>query len=271
MLTLLLAVVIAVPFLIAAQMLLEPHWLRVREITFAHPDVPAAFHGVRIALVTDIHHGPTFSRQRVRHTVDFTNRLAPDLIVLAGDYVYKGARFIAPCFEELARLQAPLGVYGVLGNHDHWMGARESSEAMMAAGIGWLVNQAVWLERDGARIRLGGVDDLWEGVQRPGATTAEALDGDLVILLSHHPDYAEELNDPRVDLMLSGHTHGGQVTFFGKWAPLVPSRFGQRYRSGVVQVGSLTVVVSHGVGTINPPVRFFARPEIVVITLARAG
>ena len=114
------------------------------------------------------------------------------------------------------------------------------------------------------------MDDLWEGTQDLEATTQDALADDFVILVSHNPDYAEHMDTDRVDLVLNGHTHGGQVTFFGLWAPFVPSEFGQKYRSGVVQTGSTIVVISNGIGTITPPVRFFARPEIVLVVLERS-
>ncbi len=91
------------------------------------------------------------------------------------------------------------------------------------------------------------------------------------MLVSHEPDFAEELQPGAADLMLSGHTHGGQLTFFGLWAPVVGSEYGQKYRTGTVTNGSTTVIVSNGIGTILPPLRFFARPQIVVITLKKAG
>ncbi len=91
-----------------------------------------------------------------------------------------------------------------------------------------------------------------------------------MVLASHEPDFAEELQPGAVDLVLSGHTHGGQMTFFGLWAPFVGSEYGQKYRTGMVVNGVTTVIVSNGVGTIFPPLRFFARPQIVVITLETA-
>ena len=91
----------------------------------------------------------------------------------------------------------------------------------------------------------------------------------MVILLSHHPDYADTLTTGLVDLVLSGHNHGGQVTLFGLWAPLLPSSNGQKYRTGTVHTGLTTVVISNGVGTVTPPLRFCARPEIILIRLER--
>ena len=250
---------------------LEPYWLTVTELTITDLDVPPAFDGLRIAFLTDIHHGPYFSLSRVRDLVEHTNALQPDLILLSGDYVHLESRYIGPCFHELAALHAPLGVYGTLGNHDHYQGALLTSERMVKAGIEWLNNRSLWVERDGARIKVGGVGDLMEGSQNLEATIHDVVDTDFVILLSHNPEYAERLDTDLVDLQLSGHSHGGQVTLFGRWAPLLPLDYGQKYRSGVVFTDHTVVVVSRGIGTITPPIRLFCRPEIVLVRLSRVS
>ncbi len=263
--------IVAAAILIVAYTFLEPYWLTVLEVHITDPDIPPAFDGTTIAFLADIHHGPQFSRARVTHAVNRTNQLHPDIILLGGDYVFGDPSYIEPCFDELAALDAPLGIYGVLGNHDHWQGAVLTSESMIGAGIEWINNRAQWVEHSGQRIRIGGVGDLWEGSQDTAATVNDARDQDFVILVSHNPDYVETLTTTAVDLVFSGHTHGGQVTFFGLWAPFVPSQYGQKYRSGVVNTPRTTAIVSNGIGTIPPPVRFFARPEIVVVYLHRGS
>jgi len=261
---------LSIPVVLVAYAFLEPYWLMVREVHISHVDVPEAFDGTRIAFLTDIHHGPYFSLKRVTAAVSRANLLQPHIVLLGGDYVHRDAQFIRPCFAELSNLEPALGTFGVLGNHDHWEGAVLTSHSMIEAGIGWINNRSVWVAKDGQHIKIGGVDDLWEGSQNLEATTWDAHADDFVILVSHNPDYVEQMDTDKVDLVLSGHTHGGQVTFFGLWAPFVPSEFGQKYRSGVVQTGSTTVVISNGIGTIPPPLRFFARPEIVLVVLERA-
>ncbi len=260
---------IAVPLLLLTYALLEPYWLTVQEVRIVDPDLPIAFDGMRIAFLVDIHHGPYFSLGRVKNAVEMTNQLQPDMVMLGGDYVHRDARYIVPCFGQLARLEAPLGKYGVLGNHDHWEDAVLTSQSMIEAGIEWVNNRAVWVERDGQRIKIGGVDDLWEGVQIIEPTIDDATEGDFVILLSHNPDFVERMDTRKVDLVLSGHTHGGQVTLFGLWAPLVPSLYGQTYRSGLVDTAYTRVIISNGIGTIIPPLRFFCRPQIVLVHLER--
>jgi len=252
----------------------ETYHVEVKDYSFADPDVPAAFAGTRIVLVTDIHRGPFLSQERVRSLVDRVNALEPDMVVLGGDYVYKDTGYAESCFTELARLRAPLGVFAVLGNHDY--GAHEDerpgpADVIAAAadtGITLLRDAGVWVEEEGQRIRVGGVSDYDEGAPRLTPIIEGTREEDLVLLVSHNPDFAERLPAGTVDLVLSGHTHGGQVTFFGLWAPYIPSEYGQKYRTGVVTNDVTTVMVSNGIGTSTvPPVRLFARPQIVVITL----
>lgn len=245
----------------------EPRLLMVREIEIVDSDIPPSFDGKRIAFLTDIHHGPYFSLERVRNVVAKTNALHPDLILLGGDYSHRSAQYIAPCLVELARLDAPLGKFGVLGNHDHWYDAELTRQSMQAAGIEVLDNRAEWIALGEGRIRVGGVGDLWEDSQDLSATTDGVRDEDFVILLSHNPDYVESIHSAAIDLVLSGHTHGGQVTLVGLWAPIVPSRFGQKYRSGVVRTSFTTAIISNGIGTTFPPLRLFAPPEIILIHL----
>jgi predicted MPP superfamily phosphohydrolase len=174
----------------------------------------------------------------------------------------------------LGKLEARLGRYAVLGNHDN-LNYRDNRDfqpfslaALAEAGLTSLNNSGIWLERDGARLRLSGVGDLWTDRQDLDTALGNATLGDAVILLSHNPDFAEILGDRRVGLVLSGHTHGGQVVLPGLGAPIVPSRYGQKYLHGLVQGPLCQVFVTRGVGTITPPVRFLCRPEIVLITLA---
>lgn len=274
---------VALAFLVVIAALLgymfaESFWIEVERYELSSPQVPAEFDGTKIILLTDIHRGWFFSQDRVRNLADKVNGLHPDLIALTGDYVYVSTDYESSCFAELAALEAPLGRFAVLGNHDY---AEHSSDgdttdpsaaiqAIKAAGIDLLDDRGVWVEREGERIRIGGVSDYKMGLPDLAPTIDGTTPADLVILLDHNPDYAETLPAGAVDLVLSGHTHGGQVTFFGLWAPHLPSEYGQKYRTGVVRNGDTTVIVSNGLGTIFPPMRFFARPQIVEITLRHA-
>jgi uncharacterized protein len=255
--------------LIGLYAIIEPYWLQDKTYVIVSRDVPEKFHNTKIIFLSDIHHGPYFSLSRVRNLVYRVNSEKPDIILLGGDYVHRDSKYIKPCFEELRRLDAPLGVYGVLGNHDHWEDSDLTKMMMAESGIALADNKGFWLEKGGERIKIGGVGDYYEDSQDIHSTIDDAQKSDFVILLSHNPDYAERIHTDKIDLMLSGHTHGGQVTLFGLWAPFFPSRYGQKYRTGLIDCEKFKLIVSNGIGTITPPVRFFARPQIVTILLKR--
>lgn len=261
------AVIIAILIVILTYAFIEPYWIETKETDFFSSDIPDSFDGFKIVFVSDIHHGPAFSRDRVRSAVDRINGLLPDLILLGGDYVQRDPKYIQPCMEELGRLNAKYGVMAVMGNHDHWESTEETRKWIQREGITLLDNTSRWIDISGERIKIGGVGDLYTDIQDLELTVKDVRKEDFVILMSHNPDYAERLDTDRIDLMLSGHTHGGQVTFFGLWAPLLPSSFGQKYRTGLVETENTRVLVSNGVGTVTPPLRFFARPQINVIKL----
>jgi predicted MPP superfamily phosphohydrolase len=260
----------ATPVAAASYGLYEAGAVKVERQTIALPRLPAAFDGLRLAFLTDIHHGPYVHLDYVASLVRTTDALSPDLVVLGGDYSSKEAKYIAPCFDVLSGLTAPLGVYGVRGNHEYLHGLTESVEGFRTSRIAELTNTGVWLERGGSRFRLAGIDDLWYGKPDLGAALGNATSTDACLLLSHNPDFAETLKDPRVGMILSGHTHGGQVYVPGFGAPIVPSRYGQKYLKGLVEAPMTQVYISRGLGTVAPPVRYNSRPELTLITLRAA-
>lgn len=244
--------------------------LRVNRQMIHIPNLDPALEGLRVVLMSDFHHSWWVPAERIREAVRTANALQPDLVALTGDFIHRGSAWPDGCFRELARLRARHGVFGVLGNHDHSGGAAGASRrAMAAAGIPELRNSGVDIRRAGGEFRVAGIPDLWHG--RPnlhqalgsGGTVASAL------LLSHNPDFAESLNDPRVALMLSGHTHGGQIRLPLVGAPWTPSRFGTRYLAGLCRGPQSRVFVTTGVGASFPPVRFGAPAEIACLTLVR--
>ncbi|MBI5361013.1 MAG: metallophosphoesterase [Planctomycetes bacterium] len=247
--------------------ILEPELWTVREFEFKDEDIPDAFDGTKIVFIADIHLGSNITEEKIAYMVETVNQLAPDIIILGGDYAYKSAAYFRPCFKELGELRPVVGKYGVLGNHDHWYDAELASECMIDAGIEQLDNKAVWIEKDGAKIKIGGVGDLWTDTQNIAPTIEDAEPDDFVILVSHNPDFAETLDTDKIDLMFSGHTHGGQVSLFGIWTPWVPSRYGGKYRSGMIDAAKTKVLVSNGFGTTAVPFRFTVRPDILLVRL----
>lgn len=247
-----------------AYMFIEPYLLETKEIVIESEQIPPQFNGKKIVFISDIHESPYFSQGRVDDLVKQVNALNPDLILLGGDYVTADPEYVGPVFSSLSKLKAPLGVYAVLGNNDPQY---LTLETIPNSNMTYIGNKGTWIEVDGARIRLGGVGDYNNGNQVQSATTSPVTSEDFVVLLSHNPDYFPKVSKSKVDLVLSGHTHGGQVTFFGLWAPIIHSDYGNKYRTGVIKEDNSTMIVSNGIGTSILPIRFFARPQLIVIEL----
>jgi predicted MPP superfamily phosphohydrolase len=259
-----------VPALAAGYGLGEAGWLRVTRHTIAVPRLPPAFAGLTVALGADLHHGPFNSLGFIRSAVAALNGLNADLIALSGDFIQNSnPAYVRPCFEALAELRAPLGVFAVLGNHDHWCGPRVVHTAIRDFGLADVTNAGRWLERGRDRLRLGGVDDLWNGRQNLAAALDDTAPDETCILLSHNPDYAEVITDPRVGLVLSGHLHGGQILLPGL-PPQVPSHYGAKYLAGLVRAPHTLAFVTRGVGVVGLPFRFRAPPEVNLLTLIPA-
>ena len=247
--------------------LIEPYWIKEKTVTINNQEIPKQFNDVKIVFMSDIHHGPFLSKKRLAKVVDRVNSLEPDIILMGGDYVQYSPKYIEPCFKELEKLKADIGVYGVLGNHDHLESQELTRQFMKEAGILSIDNKSYWIEKGEGRIKVGGVGDYYYDIQNIEHTVYDVQSEDFVILVTHNPDYLEELETDKIDLAFAGHTHGGQVTFFGLWAPLIPSRFGQKYRTGLLSNDNMKVIVSNGIGTVALPIRFFARPQIVTVSL----
>ena len=256
--------------LLAIYAMLEPFWFQIKHLTLTDSDVPAAFEGSRIVFLSDIHYGRNFPRDRLRWLVRTVNELQPDLVIFGGDYYQWGRDLILPCFEELQHIHAPLGKFGVLGNHDHFKDyAALARQGMQTAGIMLLDNRAQWVKRHGQRFKIGGVGDLLTDNQNLTSTLAGTRVEDFVMLISHNPEYVEQITTHNIDIVLSGHTHGGQITLFGLWAPFMELRYGRKYLKGIVKTPFTTVMISNGVGMVALPLRFCARPDIIVLTLKR--
>lgn len=228
---------------------------------------------IRIALLSDIHIGTAaMGPERLGRIVGQVNALKPDLVVIAGDFIFghdpQGAATLGPpMIAPLRQLHAPLGVAAVLGNHDYWTGAQAVREQLGRAGITVLENGAALR----GPIALGGVSDDFSGHADIAATlrAARAL-GKPIVLLTHSPDIAPSL-PADAPLLLAGHTHCGQAVLFGRNLAPPVSRYGTRYRCGLVREGARTVVVTGGLGTSGVPFRLGAPPDLWLLTLVPAA
>lgn len=237
--------------------------------------LPDPFRGLRMVQISDFHYAeytePFFIREVVRHV----NRLKPDVVVFNGDYVTDGMfpqkktrAFAYKCVEILSGVECPLR-YAVLGNHDATFAKSSVIDALTIHGFSLLNNAFTPLERDGKRLWFAGSGDVVDHQMDldQAIPPASRTNGEPVILIVHEPDVLPLVARHHVDLMLAGHTHGGQVRI-----PFLPPIFhlpeyGKRYVEGHFRLGPTQLYVNRGIGTVGLPLRFNCPPEITEITL----
>ncbi len=251
------------------------HELSLEQHTIHLARLPDAFRGMRIVQISDFHYAEYTEGWFLREVVDHVNRLKPDMVVLTGDFIsyaplpHSWARRHMPeCAAILSEIECPLR-YASLGNHDTTVGADYVTGPLREHSIPVLVNQAVALERGGQRLWLAGLGSACCADADPAVTIPPASqDGkEPVILLAHEPDILPEIAHYNVDLMLSGHTHGGQVRF-PFLPPLELPPYGKHYVEGLFRHGPTQLYVNRGIGAVGVPFRLNCPPEITVLTLA---
>jgi uncharacterized protein len=246
--------------------------------------LPRQLDGLRIAQISDLHAGSLFSDRPMHEAVDLIHRQHPDIITLTGDFVNHDAAEAPVILPALDRLRAPLGVYGCLGNHDHYANVHQVARQIDGTAVDLLVNDGRTLEIDGARLHIVGTDNTGFGqkfADLPRAMSAlRRTDGDeATVLLAHDPTFWDthvRQAAPDIDLMLSGHTHGGQVGFEvgpARWslARVMYQRWAGLYEEESASPhGKQYLYVNRGLGTVGPPIRLGIRPEITMLTLRAA-
>jgi len=262
--------------------LIEPNRPRIVRRDIALRRWPARLEGFTIAQLSDFHYEPYFSEHPLHAAIGLVNSLHADLIVLTGDFVtdppfsdsekadQKAASAAEPCARLLRQMQAPHGLWAVLGNHDVATDPNEVTSALHSQGIGVLANRSAPIEASGARFWLAGVNDVLSDSADLDATLQPVPGDEATILLAHEPDYADDVSHYPVDLQLSGHSHGGQVRV-PLVGPLYLPKMGRKYVWGPYRVGPLTLYTNPGLGTLGVPVRWNCPPEITLLTLRRAS
>ena len=240
----------------------------VHEMDLPLADLAGGLEGARLAVMSDLHYGRFILNGYAARVVREVMAKRPDMICLLGDLINGHPSECARCAAVLADLRAPLGVFAVLGNHEHYGGWRTAVEAHRQIGVQVLLNERHVVQRDGASLVLAGVDDHRRG--RPDIATAlRGADPAMpAIVLSHNPDQAHCIAaDVRVDVMLSGHTHGGQIVLFGR--PILTQISHRQHWRGWSKGPRCRVYTNRGVGLVGVPVRLNARPEIPIFRLVR--
>ncbi len=259
---------------------IEPLGLVVTRYALNPPGWPAS-RKLSITVIADLHAGgPDMRLPHIRQVIDTAQTLQSDLVVLLGDfrawYKFKTEPVADHIWAaELARLQAPLGVWAILGNHDWWHDLPGVRRALGAVRIPVLENSAVLLGAPGQQFWLAGLGDQlahqlgrgrFRGVDDLPGTLAQIRTSDPVLLLAHEPDIFPKVPE-RVALTLAGHTHGGQIRIPLIWRHYVPSKYGARYAYGHIVENSRHMLVSGGLGTSIFPARLGVPPEILHVTV----
>jgi len=250
---------------IARAALAEPFMLSIERQEIFLRRLPKALDGLRIVHLSDLHYGPLTSSQHLKRAIRAANELRPDLIALTGDYISQDRLFAQPCAEVVGQLRARYGVYAILGNHDHWTDAKLITDLFRAEGIRVLINEGMRMDVRGESFWLAGVDDKMVGLENLPLALAGSADGECKIVLAHNPIILRRAAAADVDLVLSGHTHGGQVTLRSEKGRSGRPR--RRLLRGLGRRGNTQIYVSRGLGTVVLPIRYGCPPEVAVLEL----
>lgn len=249
------------------------HQIQVTHQTVYLPNLPKEFGGLRLVQLSDIHHGLYMRLEEVERAVELANKHHPDLVALTGDFVTNSPNYIAPAARALGHLRARLGVFAVLGNHDHRVGADAVEGALEGNGITVLRNRHVRMPQNGSGLIVAGIDDLGYNVDDLRMALLGAEPGWPTILLSHNPAVLPLAMVRGVNLVISGHTHGGQVDMprLRDFARQRGVRVPMRLRQGYDRLGQTQIYISRGLGTVVVPVRWRCPAEMPVFRLQPAN
>jgi len=232
------------------------------------PNLPKEFDGFRVVQITDIHYGFLVSLLYVNKIMRRVKGIPRDVIVCTGDYVHEfnSTKQIDTIWPLLCELNAPYGVFSILGNHDHWASTARSLYWQNKSGQN-LRHTVKHIERNGKRLWFAGAGDLWEDHFPVDEIIKDIPENETTIVLAHNPDTADTCNNTKIDLWLCGHTHGGQVNVPFIGTPVLPVK-NRNYSSGLKKSrNNHTVFISRGIGWALYPVRFNCFPEVAIIEL----
>ena len=246
----------------------EPLMLSVERHEILLRRLPRELDGLRVVQLSDIHNGPFTAPGSIERAVEVANSLQPDIIALTGDYVSHEREYVQPCADMLGKLRARRGVYACLGNHDNWVDADLVTDLFTLAGIRVLNNEGLRFEDRGASFWLAGVQDTMVGLEDLPLALAGSSADEMKLLLAHNPVILRRAARAGVDLVLSGHTHGGQVTWRSERS--ASGRVRRRILRGLGRRGETQIYVTRGLGTVVLPVRYGCLPEVSLLTLRRA-
>lgn len=243
----------------------EANSLSLEHLEITLKRLPRKLDGFKIIHLSDIHHSPFTELAHIERAIKVANRLRPDMFVLTGDYVSHDRKYIGPVAEALGQLRARYGTYACLGNHDHWTDAELVTDRFRAEGINVLVNEGVRVKAEGSSFWLAGVDDYMVGKTDVPAAFRGSYPDELKLLLAHNPTIFRQSVRLKIDLTLSGHTHGGQVKLRDEEKKRLIRK--RRLSSGLHRRYDSQIYITRGIGTVVLPVRYQCPPEISLLEL----
>lgn len=243
----------------------EANSLSLEHLEITLKRLPRKLDGFKIIHLSDIHHSPFTELAHIERAIKVANRLRPDMFVLTGDYVSHDRKYIGPVAEALGQLRARYGTYACLGNHDHWTDAELVTDRFRAEGINVLVNEGVRVKAEGSSFWLAGVDDYMVGKTDVPAALRGSYPDELKLLLAHNPTIFRQSVRLKIDLTLSGHTHGGQVKLRDEEKKRLIRK--RRLSSGLHRRYDSQIYITRGIGTVVLPVRYQCPPEISLLEL----
>lgn len=241
---------------------------RVKKYTIYSEQLPDSFDGFRIAFASDFHYESRFNRKRLPGLLKALQATEADVLLLGGDYRGRNGGNLTELFDLLHTFRPPYGTYGVMGNHENNANYEIVKEEMKRTGIHLLEHEVDTLWKKNEYILLCGIRNPFDLKQNGVSPTLNLHPDDYVIMLVHTPDYAEDTDISNTDLVLAGHTHGGQVSFFKRYTPAHFSKYGTRFMTGLKHNSAgIPVIITNGIGTSRKDIRLFTPSEIVLITL----
>ena len=248
---------------VARSALAEANTLTVEEVSIRLKRLPKKLEGFRLVHLSDIHHSPFTGIEHISRAVEIANELRPDMFILTGDYVSHETEYIAPMAKALGKLKSEFGSFACLGNHDHWTDGKLVAELLRRENITVFINEGFRFTARGASFWLAGVDDYMVGLTNLRSALLGSFPDEMKILLAHNPKILYRAARAGVDLMLSGHTHGGQIKLRDDEKRIIPPRL----KNGLYRRKETQVYITRGIGTVVLPMRYGCPPEISLIEL----
>ncbi len=250
---------------VARSALNEANTLEIEEVEISLKRLPKKLDGLKLVHLSDIHHSPFTGLEHIEKAIKIANEVEPDMFVLTGDYVSHETEYVEPVAKVLGNLESEYGTFACLGNHDHWTDAEAVTKSLRDNAIKVLINEGFRFTAKDVSFWLCGVDDHMVKQTDVNAALHGSFPDEMKMLLAHNPVIIRQAVKYGIDVMFSGHTHGGQIKIRDKEKKILAHR--RKLTSGLHERKGTQIYITRGIGTVVLPVRYQCPPEISLITL----